>query len=303
VKSDYTLTLTDGRTLGWCQFGAPDGVPVIALHGTPGSRLKFADSDGVAIKLGLRLISVDRWGYGLSSMRPGGALADFGCDMVELADRLGLDRCLVVGVSGGGPYAVATAAALGSRTKALALVSPIGIISKATTLSPFHYACFRVLPHVPGAIRAVFQLYRFGLGLAPNATMRLALSQGPAIDRHAIKEDAVRHRLIATFAGGLNTGTSGAVRDIELFVRPWDIDLTRIAAPVRIWIGTADKNVPQDGVLRLQGALPGSELVHLPDEGHLWIARNGEVVMAWLAAQTRHDGHEPRPQSTADLRS
>ena len=280
------VTLPEGRILGYREFGDPAGVPVIALHGTPGSRLKFADCNEVAARLGLRLISVDRWGYGLTSLPPPGAtLAGFGADMVVLADALGIGRCLVTGVSGGGPFAVAAAAALGARVIATGLVSPIGVIDRETKLSAFHGACFRVMPYFPGTIGALFQLYRIGLHIAPNAAMRLALSLAPKVDQQAIADDGIRKRLIATFAGGLAGGVKGPVCDLALFVAPWNFDPGAITAPLRIWIGSADRNVPQDGVRRLAAALSTSELVTLPGEGHLWIARHGDDVMSWLAGQ------------------
>ena len=291
---DLTVKLPGGRMLGYRVFGDPQGVPVIALHGTPGSRLKFADSDEVAGRLGLKLISVDRWGYGLSSGAPRGrpTLADFGADMAELADHLGVSRCLITGVSGGGPFAIAAAVALGERAMGLALVSPIGVIDAATKLSTFHAVCFRVLPYWPRSITAMFHFYRSALRLAPDSAMRLALALAPAIDKRAIDDDGIRRRLTATFVSGFESGVSGVVTDLALFVRPWGIDLSAIAAPVRIWIGSADRNVPQDGVQRLAGALKGSELVTLHGAGHLWIASHGDVVMGWLA-QLAHPKLEP----------
>jgi len=286
-----TITLADGRTLGFSVFGDPDGVPVIALHGTPGSRLKFADSDEVARRLGLRLISVDRWGYGLSSPHSDGTLTDFGADMVVLADRLGLGQCVVTGVSGGGPYAVATAAAFGPRALALALVSPIGIIDAGTRLSPFHHVCFRLLPRFGFGVATAFHIYRAGLLGVPHSALRLALSLGPAVDRRTLDDPSIRQRLIDTFASGLKPGVAGAVGDMGLFVKPWELDMTAITAPAKIWIGTADRNVPAHAVGALAGALPRCDVTRLVGEGHLWIARNGDVVMSWLATQARAGVH------------
>ena len=289
VNEDLTVALPGGRRLGYREFGGPAGVPVIALHGTPGSRLKFADSDGVASRLGLRLVSVDRWGYGLSSRAPraGAKLTDFGADMVALADALGVECCLVNGVSGGGPFAIAAAAALAQRCIGLALVSPIGVIDAATKLSPFHALCFRVLPYWPRSIAAIFQLYRTALWLAPDSAMRLALAFAPPIDKRTIGDVAIRKRLIATFTNGLAPGVSGAVTDLEVFARPWDIDLAALSTPVRIWIGSVDRNVPQDGVRRLAEAITASELVMIEGAGHLWIATHGGEVMGWLAQTAR----------------
>jgi pimeloyl-ACP methyl ester carboxylesterase len=284
------VVLADGRTLAFTTFGDAAGAPVIALHGTPGSRLKYEGSHEAALAAGLRLISIDRWGYGLSSPNPGGTLPDFARDVAALADRIGLGRFAVAGVSGGAPFAAAVAAGLDARVSALALVSPVGpIIGPVgrTWLSPFHAFCFRTLPRVPGAVPAVFGLLRMGLAAAPDRTMALAQSRSPAVDRLTIRDDATRNRLIETFKTGLEGGVSGPVADLALFAAPWGIDFGAIAAPTRIWIGLEDRNVPLAAVAALHGAIPACEMIRLTGQGHLWVSRNSHVVMDWLAAKAR----------------
>jgi pimeloyl-ACP methyl ester carboxylesterase len=86
---DGRLTLRDGRTLAWHEWGAPDGIPVLRLQGTPNSR--FARHP-IWERLGVRVIMADRPGYGASTRMPGRGLALVADDLVELLDHLGLDR-------------------------------------------------------------------------------------------------------------------------------------------------------------------------------------------------------------------
>ena len=74
---DHTVRLKDGRALVLRVYGAPDGLPVVALHGTPGSRLKFSTTDAAAKRLGLRILALDRWGYGGTSPPAMQSLAGF----------------------------------------------------------------------------------------------------------------------------------------------------------------------------------------------------------------------------------
>jgi pimeloyl-ACP methyl ester carboxylesterase len=123
------MRLPDGRRIGYAEFGDAKGLPVLAIHGTPGSRYMFALTDQAARERGLRIIAPERPGYGLSDYRRRDALAQTAEDVNALADGLGLDRFALIGVSGGGPHAMAAAASIPDRVALLALISPVGPIA------------------------------------------------------------------------------------------------------------------------------------------------------------------------------
>src|SRR6185312_7689883 len=110
--------------------GDAKGLPVLAIHGTPGSRYMFALTDQAARERGLRVIAPERPGYGLSDYRRETALAHTGEDVSALADALRLDKFALIGVSGGGPHAIAAAASMPGRVVLLALVSPVGPVAE-----------------------------------------------------------------------------------------------------------------------------------------------------------------------------
>ena len=281
------VRLADGRDLAWCSYGDAEGVPVMALHGTPGSRLKYATADSTARAYRIRLVSLDRWGYGLSDPHPAPTLRAFAEDVSSLADALGLDRFGVVGISGGGPFAAALAACLPRRVSALALVVPVGEIKppgRRPPMSTFHRLCFDALPHVPGAVRGTFGMFRLVTRMSPTTAARLAAARAGAADRAVFRQPGFAAALGATFREGLARGAVGPVIDISLFARPWRIDLGEIAAPARVWIGTADRNVPRGPAEALASAIPGATLSRREGAGHFWIARQFDEVLAWLAA-------------------
>ncbi|MFX9154078.1 hypothetical protein ABTN53_19635, partial [Acinetobacter baumannii] len=82
----------------------------------------------------------------------------------------------------------------------------IGLVDQDTRMSPFHQVCFHVLPRLRFAIPAAFHAYRAGLLSVPHATVRLAMSLGPAVDRRTLEDAAIRQRLIDTFESGLRPG-------------------------------------------------------------------------------------------------
>ena len=107
--------MPDGRTVGYADFGPADGTPVIWCHGGPGSRLEPTQVATEATAAGYRLIGVDRPGYGLSTPWPGRSIADWVPDGLAVLDDLGVERCIAIGVSTGGAYALALAAAAPER--------------------------------------------------------------------------------------------------------------------------------------------------------------------------------------------
>src|SRR5262249_11736586 len=126
TATDQTQRLPDGRELGYAEWGDPDGAPVLYFHGTPASRLDpvcFPDAPAAA---GVRLLSLDRPGMGLSTFQRRRRIADWPADVSAFADALGLERFGVAGWSGGGPYVLACAWRLADRLTGAALAAGVG---------------------------------------------------------------------------------------------------------------------------------------------------------------------------------
>lgn len=104
LDNSRTIKLKVGRKLGFIEYGDPKGKPLFFFHGWPGSRYSGKETDIAAKKLGVRVISTDRPGIGLSDFQKDRRLLDWSDDVVELADYLGIKRFSLMGVSGGGPY-------------------------------------------------------------------------------------------------------------------------------------------------------------------------------------------------------
>ena len=284
--ADQSIILaTDGRRMQYRSFGPSNGFPVIALHGTPGSRLKFSVTDEHAHRLGLRIIAPDRWGYGGSDPHPAPELSAFAADIAALADGIGLTRFAVMGVSGGGPYATAVAALLPERVGALALVAPVGPIAGEPDgeIGAMHRFCFGPLARRRGATRLIFTGLRRLLRWSGPLGMRLAMARVAAADRLVLAHEGVSTRLAATFTEGLRAGAEGPSVDLWLFGRRWGLPLGNVRAPARLWIGTDDRNVPVSAAKRLASRIPGCVLAELPGQGHLWVALNYATVLGWIA--------------------
>ena len=132
---DADIALGDGRRIAYCEWGDRGGWPILLCHGAPGSRVFGPDSTTTA-EAGVRLITVDRPGYGRSDPRPGRQIRDWPADVEELAAALGIDEFDVAGHSSGGPYALACAAAFPGRVKRVALVSCIAPYGEPSSEQP-----------------------------------------------------------------------------------------------------------------------------------------------------------------------
>lgn len=139
-----------------------------------------------------------------------------------------------------------------------------------------------MLPRIPGATRLIFSLFRLGLGLAPELAMRVALLRAGAADRRVMADRERRRALAQVFATGLSTGVDGAVMDLELFARPWDIDFAAITAPTMLWTGDQDRNVPSAAIEDLAHCIAGARLSKVAGQGHLWITDGFEPILDWL---------------------
>ncbi len=284
TKDVGRLTLADGRRLAYAEYGDPDGLPVFALHGTPGSRLTFTITDEAARARNLRLIAPDRPGYGFSDYKRFDTPIDWAGDLRALADALELEGFAVMGVSGGGPYAAAAAAAIPRRTAFLALVSPVGPVAAmgdGLKLTPSHRRVFRELPFRPKVSAAIFWSMRSMVRLAPGVAYWSLMRRVGDDDRRILARPDVRDCLLQAHQEGLRADVRGAVQDVRFFGTSWGVDFPNIIAPAVLWQGLEDRKVPVRAAEYLAEQLQSCRLDVIPSAGHYWVFDHvGEVLDA-----------------------
>ena len=261
LAPSFTVRLPDGRVIAAEEYGNPAGPVVLYFHGWPASRLEA----GLISDLPVRLLALDRPGYGRSSPHPGRTLLDWPRDVADVADRLGLGRFHVVGLSGGAPYAVACAYALPQRVERAALVCPVppphGVHPRASGVG----LLYRLGRH-PLLAHRLFSTVRPLLRRQVITPRTVVGGSLPAVDRECLDSQTLSG-LARAWREGIGRSVQGALSDAGIYARDWQVPLGEITVPVDLWHGSEDSLIPLPALATLE-AMPGLRIHVVPEEGH-----------------------------------
>jgi pimeloyl-ACP methyl ester carboxylesterase len=324
-SDSQTLVLPDSRTLGYAEYGNPNGKPLLYFHGFPSSRLEAYALDSIAFRRDIRLLALDRPGFGLSTHDQRRHINDWPTDVQTFASKLGLSRFAVLGVSGGGPYALACARQLPSE-----MLSAVGVLAGAAvwdrgiwTKGVPWYARLTYLAanYWPSGLRVVsaalvgtlrwIMTMRFVekkidafLEAATKAKLakekkegeRLQSEEAPLIaetnvengvEQLPVRTTAQRRKgLMGLFFGGFAQGTSGFVHEARLLTRDWGFRFEDITYDgIQVWHGWRDVNAPVERVRDMVERIPHCTLKEF-DENHFGIGKHLEEVLDELIVAT-----------------
>jgi pimeloyl-ACP methyl ester carboxylesterase len=283
------LRLADGRGLAYLVRGPEDGIPVIAHHGTPGSRLGHHPDPAVYGAAGVRWLTYDRPGYGRSEGARGRDVAAAAADVRELADALGLERFGVFGVSGGGPHALATAALLPDRVaRAAVFVSPAPPddpeLDFRAGMTELNLAEFGAAEQGEEALAAFLAEPVEAIRRDPLALVELLRTELPAPDREVLARPDVLPIVLEDLAEAVLQEGRGWIDDDLAFARPWGFAPEDVRVETRLWHGELDVLAPASHSRRLAERIPGAGLEIVPGAGHLLLDLVPEAC-AWLAGR------------------
>lgn len=285
--ASQTLTLSGGRTLGFAEWGDPDGRPVIHFHGSSSSRLEHPPLESSLV--GVRLVTVDRPGHGLSSFQPKRQLLDWPKDVVALADQLNISRFAVSGWSFGGPYAMACARSIPDRLTAVGLISsfaPYDRPGSTAGMARFNKIALGLARWLPWQLgRQLMKMQGRALVNQPEKTARRMLSSLPETDRKVLDDPQGADVLLAAMSESYRNGADGAAWEGAMLVRPWGFHLEDIAIPVEIWHGEVDVNNPLQCAEYLRDTIPHTHATTFPGEGHFFVLKRWGEILAQLAGR------------------
>jgi len=287
-SDDKLIRLRDGRTLAYSEHGDPAGSPVFFIHGNPGSRLTRLASDEVISRLGVRIITPDRPGYGLSDFQPKRRLLDFPEDMAQLADALGFGAFAIFGVSAGGTYVAACAYALPERISRAAIVSgpaPFDREGPYEGMSRAWRVAFKMGKLPEWLLRAPIALQAYAQKRDPEKSVDDMAALFSKSDAKFLKDPEIRARFKRNIPEATRKGTRGWAREVKIQVGPWGFDPADIRIPVHLWYWQDDPAIPPPMGRYLERKIPTAVPHFLPGGGHLSILGHLDKIMEGLVGK------------------
>jgi pimeloyl-ACP methyl ester carboxylesterase len=280
------ISLPDGRQLAYQALGAHGAPAALVLHGTPGSSRQLAGLDQPARDRGLALIVPDRAGYGGSSHDPARTIGSGARDLGELIRHLGLDGSAVIGLSGGGPTALACGAMLPGPVAAVATVGSVAPMVPRSPVLPPDRLVIRTARRSQAATRLMFAAAVHAGRTRPERTLARFASLLAEPDARLLCENGdVRAGFLDDLRHPSPTTARATARDFWLFARRWDVDIADIAVPAHIWHGTEDRNVPVAHARVIAAACPAARLHLVEGAGHMLLGQLDRIIEALALPQ------------------
>ena len=289
VATARQAQLQDGRRLGFAEYGDPAGKPVILFHDLWGNRTLRHPDDSILTRLGIRLIGMDRPGFGLSTRKPGRSLMDVVDDVMLLAKALKIDRFAVLGYSAGGPYALASAWRFPQIITRCAVVSSLPPMDNAQGFQAVH-AYYSRLFQLASGMESLFRLLMRGFFWIDSQReaaqyVREFAAALSAADRKILQNIGVYSSRREMWNEIRRGGSDSFVDEMVTLVQSWGFHLQAIQVPVDVWWGEADVfSAPMVGK-RIQTLIPNARLHLEPQAGHLILFSHWQAILEALTAR------------------
>jgi len=273
-RLEGSVAVRDGRRLSFAEFGTPHGDAVVWMHGTPGARRQVPiEARRYAEAHNVRIIGIDRPGIGTSTPHLYENILDWTGDLEILADNLGIDTLRVIGLSGGGPYALAAGAALPDRVVGVGVLGGVaprvgpdaiggGLVAVAPYVAPvLRFTRIPLSYALAAAIRIIRPLG--GLGLDAYAAVQ------PRGDKELLARPEFKAMFLDDLLNGARFQVGAPLADAILFTRHWGFEAADVHVPVRWWHGDDDHIIPHAHGVHMAARLPNATFANIDGESHL----------------------------------
>ncbi|MEO9893026.1 alpha/beta hydrolase [Aurantibacter sp.] len=279
------FVLNDGRQLGYATYGSKNDFPIIYCHGSQSSRIEMHYDMSFAIENGLRIITVDRPGHGLSDFNPKGSILGFADDIKQLTEHLKIDKFSVAGMSAGSPFALAIAHQFPEQVQKTAIISgfaPFNSESKKL-LTMEVKLMLNLAKYFPWLLKMMLSIQDKQLKKKPKKALQGFLKIMSSPDQEILKNDLVMNIIIRMFNEAFRQGSKGVAYEISnLLVKDWKFKLSDIQVPVKFWQGKKDNNVPFEWAELMTKEIKNADIKLFQEEGHLIIFQHAKEIFTEL---------------------
>ena len=274
MNRNNEFTLSDGRNLAYNEYGDLNGFPIFGLHGLPGSRIWFEENEEVSSSIGVRLITLDRPGFGNSDQKKNRNFLDFSYDIQELAQHLKIKKYSVFGISGGGVYAAACAYKNYNSIFKCGLVSTVGEFKNG--IPPKEMAgenrnVFILSRKFPWLLKLILNQQKALIEKRPEKYKSAIMTNTKHLcksDQLIMKKEENAEFMLIHMKEAFKKGVKSTVNEAKLFCKDWGFNVKDIKIPIEIWHGIEDTLSPIGPIEELSNKIQNCNKNFVEGKGH-----------------------------------
>jgi pimeloyl-ACP methyl ester carboxylesterase len=274
MNKTHIVELQGGGVVAFEAYGDANGVPVLFCHGWPSSRTMALIADKPARAVGVRIISPDRPGICGSSMQLNRKLTNWPRVVERIVSHLAIGEFRILAISGGAPYAYATAVAMPQRVRAIAIVGgaiPFAELKDLDGLLPLYRWMLAFYRKRPQLLRRLFHLARPFLSLRAPVRLRPVLLKMLMLrpcDEQSLRDAAAFEAVFESQRRAWRSSAEGVMADAQIYAEPWGFAMEDVRVPVRLWHGKEDRAFSVRLAEEAAKRLPDCQARFIESEGH-----------------------------------
>ncbi len=283
-------------------YGPKDGVPVLFFHAGLGTRRIVTNFLRDAARAGLRIIAIERPGFGGTDLRPEPGFEGSAHDADFVMEKLGLETAIIASIGGGNISALSFAELYPHRVKAGLLINPTPPREQEISSRSPAAGLRRISLSNPAVIRAMALAFRNQTRSDILDSLLDKYFSTCEADKLAMAIPEVRALQRASTQAALSRTVEGFVREEECFARSWTVpQLT--CGPWSIAVGLQDNTCDATLAQHLWKNLPGYEFVPIDNAGRMILVSRGKMIVDCLAALAKGKSMPCDPQLVTQAKS